>query len=291
MTLSIQDHFADPILDNLPSREIDIDNRSNSSELTDYQIDIDVSNHVDKQEMRFVDENLQIVDYWEEDSDTIWVEIPKIVGNKMSAIRMMRGDVDSASDGDATFEFFDDFEYDDDPANHGWTIEHGTYNSNYNTVTDYAKRGSRSLKIYPASGQIVSLYRALSSNNRYACEVDYYETDPTELSIHTFLHIDDVDERLACYDSDKYRVRYNSNWYTTSTSRSLGWHKLGILRDGTSVYFMVDGTEADSYANSNNITNSGLYSGSGNSGWDSTRYWDSFRVRKYTSPEPTAVIA
>ena len=114
MTLSIQDHFADPILDDLPIREIDIDNRGNSSELTDYQITVDVSNHVDQQGIRFVDENLQIVDYWEEDSNTIWAEIPKIVGSKTSAIRMIHGDVDSASDGDATFEFFDDFDYEEE---------------------------------------------------------------------------------------------------------------------------------------------------------------------------------
>jgi len=291
MTLSIQDHFADPILDDLPTREIYIDNRDNSSELTDYQVMVDVSNHVDKQGMRFVDENLQIIDYWEEDSDTVWMEIPKITGSKASAIRMMCGDVDNKSDGSATFEFFDDFEYDDDPINHGWTLDQGSYNSNYNTVTDYAKRGSRSLKIYPGNIQIVSLYKTLTSNNKYACEVDYYETDPAETSIHTFLINNNLDERLACYGVSTYRMRYNSAWHESSIARSLGWHKLGILRDGTSVYFMVDGTEADSYANSNNIINSGLYSGSGNSGWDSTRYWDSFRVRKYTSSEPTAVIA
>ena len=71
MTLAIQDHFADPILDNLPSREINIDNRGNSSELTDYQVNVDVSNRVNQQGIRFVDENLQIIDYWEEDSNTI----------------------------------------------------------------------------------------------------------------------------------------------------------------------------------------------------------------------------
>ncbi|RLG20061.1 hypothetical protein DRN77_08140, partial [Methanosarcinales archaeon] len=112
MTLAIQDHFADPILDALPTREIDIDNRGNSSELTDYQVAVDVSNHIDQQCVRFVDENLQIVDYWEEDSDIAWAELPKIIGGKVSSVRMLYGDVDIASDGEATF---DDFIDNDDP--------------------------------------------------------------------------------------------------------------------------------------------------------------------------------
>jgi len=271
---------------------------TSSGSQTDYQLLLNVTYepemNSDFSDVRFCNDTDQLSAWLEskinESYALIWVKFPHIPDNgETEDYWMYYGNSEASAcwDGNATFEFFDDFEYDDDLINHGWTIEHGTYNSNYNTVTDYAKRGSRSLKIYPASRQIVSLYRALSPNNRYACEVDYYETDPAETSIHTFLINNNLDERLACYDMVTYRTRYNSTWHESLIARSLGWHKLGILRDGTSVYFMVDGTEADSYANSNNIINSGLYSGSSNSGWDSSRYWDSFRVRKYTSLEPT----
>ena len=147
MTLIIQDHFADPILDDLSNREIDIDNRGNSSELMDYQVIIDTSKHVDKQGMRFVDENLKIIDYWKEDTNITWMEIPKIVGSKVSAVQMIYGDIDNKSDGDTTFEFFDDF-VDESVVYEVWSAvldEGDTYSANHAIL--------KNEKIYATTGK------------------------------------------------------------------------------------------------------------------------------------------
>lgn len=106
----IRDHYADPILDFLICREVDIDNRDNSSELTNYQVDLDLSDYIDQQEMRFIDENLQIIDYWEEDSDITWIKVSKIVGDAIHAVRMLHGDIESTSDADTTLDLSDNFE-------------------------------------------------------------------------------------------------------------------------------------------------------------------------------------
>ena len=117
MTLAIQDHYADPILDDAVGRDVIIDNRDNSNDLEDYQVQIDIDDDQltlqGERGIRFVDENLQVLDYWEESDLSEWIEVAKIIGNKATAIRMLQKEgLSSASDGDAAFEFFDDFETD-----------------------------------------------------------------------------------------------------------------------------------------------------------------------------------
>jgi len=115
MTLAIQDHYADPILDDAISRDVIIDNRDNSNDLEDYQVQIDIDDDQlmlqGERGIRFVDENLQVLDYWEESDLNKWIKVAKVIGSKATAIRMLQKEgISSASDGNATFEFFDDFE-------------------------------------------------------------------------------------------------------------------------------------------------------------------------------------
>jgi len=100
---------------------VTIDNTGNANALTDYQVKIDVAYEPEMQshfdDLRFTDTSDNILNYWIEDyipstSAAVWVKIPSIPGSGTTTIYMYYGNagVGTESDGDATFDFFDDFE-------------------------------------------------------------------------------------------------------------------------------------------------------------------------------------
>ena len=108
-------------------REITIDNTSNSNDLTDYQVKITLDNtnfdfshaNSDGSDIRFTDDDGSTLLYhWIEKWDStnqeaiIWVKVPSIPASSNKTIYMYYGNASAsdASDGDNTFEFFDDFE-------------------------------------------------------------------------------------------------------------------------------------------------------------------------------------
>ncbi|WP_048141466.1 DUF2341 domain-containing protein [Methanosarcina horonobensis] len=89
--------------------------------LTDYQVSFDVAYEPEMQsdfdDVRFVDDNGIPLPYWiEEKTDSVsakvWVKVPEIDGIHGTTINMYYGNsgVPSASNGNAVFDFFDDFE-------------------------------------------------------------------------------------------------------------------------------------------------------------------------------------
>ncbi|MGD1991551.1 MAG: DUF2341 domain-containing protein, partial [Anaerolineae bacterium] len=116
-------------LDDWPYRRpITIDNTLNSDTLTDYQIQVllDDSNFNFSQtepsgiDLRFTDsDGGTLLNHWIEVYDTalqtatIWVEVPEIPASSEKIIYMYYGNTEASdvSSGDATFEFFDDFEH------------------------------------------------------------------------------------------------------------------------------------------------------------------------------------
>ena len=129
----VKDHYADPLIDNISKREIIIDNRGNSSELNNYQVDLSVDkSHMFfevQDKLRFVDENLQEVNHWNElFPSALWLKTPKVPASGMCSLQMFCSSIisESKSDGNGAFEFFDDFDrsvskYGDNPV-----IERGT---------------------------------------------------------------------------------------------------------------------------------------------------------------------
>ncbi|WP_229390883.1 DUF2341 domain-containing protein [Methanosarcina sp. DH2] len=88
--------------------------------LTDYQVSFDIAYELEMQsdfdDLRFIDENGLLLPYWiEEKTDSIsakvWVKVPEIDGTSGTTIKMYYGNsgVPSASNGNAVFDFFDDF--------------------------------------------------------------------------------------------------------------------------------------------------------------------------------------
>lgn len=93
--------------------------------LTDFQMPVilDVSNfgfskaNVDGSDIRFTDEDGNELPYWIEEWDfgryaKIWMRVPRIPANGEARIKIYYGNpaASGVSNGDATFEFFDDFE-------------------------------------------------------------------------------------------------------------------------------------------------------------------------------------
>ena len=100
---------------------ITINNTGNPNTLTEYQVKFDVAHESEMQpdfdDLRFTDSSDNIFNYWVEDyipntSAAVWVKIPSISGSGKTTIRMYYGNagIGSESDGDAVFDFFDDFE-------------------------------------------------------------------------------------------------------------------------------------------------------------------------------------
>jgi len=106
-------------------RKITITEQS-GNDLTDYQVLVELNStnfnfehtQTNGEDIRFTDGNGNLLDYWIESWDAVnesakvWVKVPSIPANSSVEIFLYYGneEVTDASDGEATFEFFDDFE-------------------------------------------------------------------------------------------------------------------------------------------------------------------------------------
>jgi len=105
-------------------REITIQENSGET-LRDYQVLVELAGsdfpgeaQPDGDDIRFTDADGRELSYWIEEFDagskraTIWVKVPEIPANGEAGITMWYGNpgAESESDGEAVFEFFDDFE-------------------------------------------------------------------------------------------------------------------------------------------------------------------------------------
>jgi hypothetical protein len=103
---------------------ITIDNTGNANTLTNYQLKITVNYEPEMRpgfdDLRFTDSGGNVLNYWVEDSipstsATVWVRVNSIPGGETTAMWMYYGNpsASSLSDGDATFDIFEDFDVDD----------------------------------------------------------------------------------------------------------------------------------------------------------------------------------
>lgn len=153
---AVQDHYADPILDDIGGREVIIDNRDNSATLEEYQVSLEMERgHVffDADDgLQFVNENLQIIDSWKESlPGAVWLEVPKISGSTMCALRMLdrKPSAVSTSDGDNTFLFFDNF-----------TTTKGKY------ITNWTKHASNPLQTKTCQNWLIAVYSNYNNEDK-----------------------------------------------------------------------------------------------------------------------------
>jgi hypothetical protein len=138
------------------SRRAPVTINNTGSALTDYQVRVDVSYDADMQpdfdDIRFVDsDDSTELSHWRESynastSAVFWVKVPSIPsGNKTIYMYYGNDAASSASDGDATFEFFDDFEDSD--------------------ISDWSQYGSGTVQIANDGGNFVLLKTANNDPN------------------------------------------------------------------------------------------------------------------------------
>jgi len=138
------------------SRRMPITINNSGSSLTDYQVRVNVTYDADMKsdfgDIRFADSNgSTLLSHWRESyttatSATFWVKVPSIPsGTKIIYMYYGSGAASSASDGDATFEFFDDFEDGD--------------------ISDWSQYGSGTVQIANDGGNYVLLKTAYNDKN------------------------------------------------------------------------------------------------------------------------------
>ncbi|MBU5537544.1 MAG: DUF2341 domain-containing protein [Candidatus Aenigmarchaeota archaeon] len=275
-------------------RLVIINNRQNPSVLSDYQIPITIDTNSlilagkmrsDCGDIRFTDSDGSTqLSYWLESgcntaSTKIWVKVPSIPANSAKIIYLYYGDplAPSASNGDNTFIFFDDFSTKDTtkwnwPSD--WTVENGyakqTYSFDWPPSWVNAHTFPSPLSLSSSSGV------AIETSARNLGTVSAY------------------DLQIGVIDGGN---RYETNWAVGNFDRLFNsawgnWDEADT-RNGNTVTLTVRDGEQKIYINGilKKTTTTAITTISkieivskGQS------YWDWVRVRKYTSPEPSVSV-
>ncbi|RLI81261.1 MAG: hypothetical protein DRP01_11090 [Archaeoglobales archaeon] len=235
----------------------------------------------------------EMLSYWIEKYDPdaeeaiIWVKVPEIPANSEIEIFMYYGNptVASASDGDATFEFFDDFETDLSKWEivlDGGTIELSTL---------YAKQGKQSCRIYHA-GTTASFDTYIRHD--FGKVIDNIRADAYLLhsSPQGVMELGDGDVIIIGDDANhtNWRYRLGGTFYDSGIARDTGkWHEFSLARMGNTVKYWIDGVEVDTLSG-NPAPSKLVFGGFWENNIETDLFVDIVRVRKYTEPEPSVSI-
>ena len=272
--------------------------------LTDYQVLLNLSGEdfpegakTDGSDLRFVDaEEEEELSYWIEKFDAanetgkVWVKVPEIPADGEAELKMLYGNpsAESASNGSAVFEFFDDFE---DEKYDEWTLNAGSatlgVSKGWFTVTG----GSYSW------GQIeVTADSSNVSNNIYELKfrtgfAGSEERQGRVMFRRTATH----NSYLIAYYPTNIRLMRQTGQYleTELDSANFSWsdsqvYKVKIIGNGSDLKVYVNDVLKLSASDSK-------YS-SGKIGVGCREYhggtwkFDDIKVRKYADPEPTVKI-
>lgn len=248
-------------------------------------------------------DGVTLLDYWIESytpgvSAVVWVKVDSIPASPNTAnIYLYYGNpwATSASNGSATFAFFDDFEDGDYTNNPAWSVEAGAF-SVQNEILD-SKTGKR---LYSSSqGSRIKSTSTLAQNG--AWEWDYYNQgrdgygNALQQGLNYFIYLDDNNWAGAgAYYSYRFLVVVGGsaviNYDSGSDTIATGILHYKVTRNGNTWTFYVD--DVQKYQGTvSGLTSSALtkYSVSASAG-DSASYpnrIDNFRYYNYSSPEPT----
>jgi len=267
------------------------------NDLTDFQVlvELDGSNfnfvHAQSngEDVRFTDTEGNLLSYWIEEWDAanekaeVWVKVPFIPANSEIEIYMYYGNptVASASDGEATFEFFDDFEGDkldtskwvDVDANPSVSDSILTISTGYGDI--------RSIKGFTAPYIIESKHEVTTSWSGFVWGVDSTELRGKILWIIYNQYQDgnywDLDDNVFGSYEEVY-ITVEAGWkkFTIKVLDSSG--KAKIYRDGI---YDFETTYNSGYTDGGFIA---IHN------YEDIHEWDWILVRKYTLPEPSVSL-
>ena len=272
-----------------------------SVDLTDYQVKINVEYEEEMRpdfaDLRFVGQDDNILDYWVEsyseyETAVVWVKVPSIPTTGTS-IDMYYGnpEAESLSNGDNTFIFFDDFTgingNDIDTTKWGW-INQSNNRATYDCT--YARSGETCMKVASSldtGGQPYHRFDLPMSNAELTAWVydSGYSTIREALVGEYYARCVGIQSSGGYY---KYRIVENPTYYNNTTvPRTVGWHKFQMRCDGIDTSFYIDDILVATIPGLDSFGQIFV----GNSHVSSTTdYFDDVSVRRYSSPEPIAMM-
>ncbi|RLI41567.1 hypothetical protein DRO69_11410, partial [Candidatus Bathyarchaeota archaeon] len=255
-------------------------------------------------DIRFADSNLAPLSYWKESDGNFWVKVPSIPnGTKTIYVYYGNSQATSDSNGDAVFEFFDDFEGTEvDTAK--WNIIGTTSNISISGslldvyISEHIENGRIANGLVASSyempsGTIIEAKTKGDSTRRnhwvaVGATGDYGSIAPnwayTEKGFTWYQN--------TSYDmiTDSYSA---SRDYTTTSVTYSKWHEYRIdYIDSNTLKFYIDGTLKATHTG-DSVPSTSRKPELGGDDFSDVNYhikYDWIRVRKYTSTEPTASV-
>jgi len=259
-----------------------------------FNITYDSDMQTDFDDLRFIkfSDNSTELDYWiENKSDsswaTVWLELRDNITTTNQTLAWMyygNATATSNSNGTNTFDFFDGFD-----TFSGWTGDTGDYAA----ATD----GTRTVLKVTGSGAPGEIFNDVSTTTNYTVEIDIRDTDDSANNPHPGFMF--AGTGAADYEGMYYRASSNSivgcddaGFGSPLSSQNIdtAWHTLqAVVLEGLldGLYFdNIRQTAFDDWDVANSFTKVGIW----HHGSQTDGYYDSLRVRKYVSPEPTSYV-
>jgi hypothetical protein len=281
------------------NKEIEVQENS-GEELIDYQVlvSLDSSNFdfskakPDGSDLRFVSEGEEL-GYWIEEWDAesgnarIWVKVPVIPAEGVAKVLMYYGNeaAAAASDGNATFEFFDDFEsgnFDKWDESSGWNISSDAYQGDSSAYA--TGRGQKLSKLIYMQEGVFEGYFKFDENNKH-----HYPYIPISDVSTSYLLSAKADGHFGFFSGGSYQnlpvdeVYEADRWYNLIVDFSFPESKYWVYIDKE--LKTPSGLDLSSGAIFESLMHlNALYAGSGG------MYVDVSKVRKYASSEPTVTV-
>ena len=283
-------------------RRVPVTISNTGSALSDYQISVDVTYDSDMQpdfdDIRFADaDGATLLSYWRETytastSATFWVNVPSVpAGTKDIFMYYGNVAVSTTSDGDATFEFYDDFEDGDisDWSSYGSGVvqiadDSGNYvllkTANNDPNGGYSLFNNGALSDYEAVFRTKRINEDGGSQTRYGIEDGSYNGYGPRMY--------DFNSLPATFAIEMRTGGSSTNLVTKSTSAYEWdtWMTVKFRQYGTNLEFELydySGSLVESIATTDSSYNS-FDRFVVHGGWEF--YTDDIRVRQYTSTEP-----
>ena len=265
----------------------------------------------DGSDIRFVDgDNTVALNYWIEEwniagDSRIWVAVPGVDGSGSTTIYMYYGNfgASDASDGDATFEFFDDFPGTSLDKNK-WQLGHGVPYQYY--PMDYRVSDSTLVTwSYTSRWESIHSDYTISSSETAIVEARVKSDDYDRWHILCLTDRSDADRNGFGVLFSGYPESHIGIYTTTPSSDSNYPHDFGVIQNNM-WYKLKIIKSAENTMGAEFIDNNGTLISDYHTtlyGWDASKwqitqwkydnvygYWDYIFVRKYTSPEPTVTV-
>jgi len=292
-------------------RPITISNSTSS--LTDYQVlvTLDTQSLISANKMRSDCGDIRFTDsdgstqlsYWLESgcnsaNTKIWVKVPFIpTGNKTIYVYYGNPEATSMSNGDATFEFFDDFE--------GNTIN--AYKWDTSNSGGYFSILSGKLYYNGLSGGFGPRIRALKNGTNFLFSdyiVEFLIITTSGYGELGIMYRGSIPETANTYHFHPTSINYvfritkrvnNASYYVTNTNTGTFsfnvWYKVRIVIVGNSHNAEITNINTGQTLNISGTDASFITGTFGVMAWgNAVAYVDDLRIRKYASPEPTTSI-